>query len=38
MSFHYAVPLGGPPKGDIFVELARGHYHRVATHEKYLVS
>src|SRR5207253_4929779 len=24
-------PLGHPPKGDIFIELARGHYQRVAT-------
>ena len=29
--FPLGGPLGDPPKGDIFIELARGHYQRVAT-------
>src|SRR5258706_1304454 len=36
--FPLCAPLRGPPKGDIFIELARGHYHRVATSGKNLLA
>src|SRR2546421_675902 len=38
MSFHYALPLRGALKRDISIELARGHFQKVATNLEFEAS